>query len=187
MVEKEKIIERVRSTLSKDRAVATGIGMFGGIFSEKGEILLGNRAEKRSFICAGDFSGKWELPGGGVDMEDMYSSYHGVKYQGPVFSTLDKELREEVCLTIVKMDQIIMIPAWLGKDDILDLAFVVPMSFNDLSETTGGEYFSSFEEGLREGRIRFFSEEQISNLEIVSERMKFLIMEAFRYQKTKGL
>jgi hypothetical protein len=75
-----------------------------------------------------------------------------------------------------------MLPAWFSKEDICDLAFVIPLDWNQVFETNAvGEYFSSYMEGIESGAIRCFCEEELSSLEIISPRMKFMIEDAFRY------
>ncbi|MDD4409206.1 MAG: hypothetical protein PHW52_00960 [Candidatus Pacebacteria bacterium] len=179
----EKLIESAQKNIERGRAIATGVGVFAGIFYQ-GKILLRRRIEKGSLISHEDMSGKWELPGGGVDISDFDNSC--IPYQSAVIKALDKELREEVCLGYQRSDQIVMIPAWLKKEGIIDLAFVVPLEFVNLELVDGGDYFSIFDEGILTKKIAFFSKEDIAGIEIISERMKFLIMEVFRYQEEKG-
>jgi 8-oxo-dGTP pyrophosphatase MutT (NUDIX family) len=171
-------METAEKNLARGRAIATGIGVFPAVFKE-GKILLRQRVEKGSIINK-DLSGKWELPGGGVDLDDF--SYNTPKYKGVVIRTIDRELREEVCLRCNHQD-ITMIPAWIKNDTLIDLAFVIPTDYEDTFPCNGGEYFDTFEEGLEKGLIGFFSEEEALALNIVSERIRFMITEAFRYHK----
>ncbi|BFT94881.1 MAG: hypothetical protein MNSN_10000 [Minisyncoccus archaeiphilus] len=172
------IMETAENNLARGRAIGTGIGMFPGIFKGN-KILLRQRVEKGSIINK-DLSGKWELPGGGVDIKDFLSITP--RYTGPAIKAIDRELREEVCLGYNSLG-IVMIPAWIKNDNLIDLAFVIPTDYEDTIPCSGGEYFDTFEEGLEKGLIRFVSEEEAMDLDILSERMRFMITEAFRYHK----
>jgi len=173
----EKIVETAEKNLARGRAIATGVGIFSAVFKDT-RILLRQRIEKGSIINK-DLSEKWELPGGGVDLDDFL---YTPKYKGVVMRTIDRELQEEVCLRYNYQD-IIMIPAWIKNDTLIDLAFVIPIDYEHTFLCHGGEYFDTFEEGLEKGLIGFFSEEEALALNIVSERMRFMITEAFRYYK----
>lgn len=173
----EKIMETAEKNLARGRAIATGIGVFPAVFKGK-KILLRQRIEKGSIINK-DLSGKWELPGGGVDVNDFNDC---PRYIGPIIKAIDRELREEVCLGYDHQD-ITMIPAWIKNDTLIDLAFVTSIDYKDTLPYKGGEYFETFEEGIEKGLIDFFSEEEALALNIISERMKFMITEAFRYHK----
>lgn len=187
MIDKRRLLEKCDQSLTKERAIATGIGIFAAIFRE-GKILLRVRVEKGSLIYNIDLSGKWELPGGGVDTTELFSTYNGCPYRGAIIATLDKELQEEVCLGLnLANNQLIMLPAWLAGEDIVDTAYVTPLQWSWVTAVAGSsDYFPSFEEGLRLGGVRFFTEEEIAFLEIISPRMKDLITEAFRYQKERN-
>ncbi|MBU0546778.1 hypothetical protein KKA72_01125 [Patescibacteria group bacterium] len=65
----EKILENCRKNLKRRRAVATGIGVFAAVMQE-GKILLRLRKEQGS-LYGKDLSGSWELPGGGVELNDF--------------------------------------------------------------------------------------------------------------------
>ena len=92
MSENEEILASCLKNLLKDRAVATGIGLFALVVDPYQKVLMRMRAEKGS-LYGKDLSGNWELPGGGVDLEDFPEE--AGNYQGVVFNTLKRELREE--------------------------------------------------------------------------------------------
>ncbi len=171
-------METAEKNLARGRAIATGIGVFSAVFKES-KILLRKRIEKGSIVDK-DLSDKWELPGGGVDTNDLLSMTP--RYTGPAIKAIDREMREEICLGYNKLDAT-MIPAWIMKENLIDLAFVIPTDYEDTFPCNGGEYFDTFEEGLEKGLIGFFSEEEALALNIVSERIRFMITEAFRYHK----
>ncbi|MFA5080323.1 MAG: hypothetical protein WC472_01720 [Candidatus Paceibacterota bacterium] len=179
--ETEKLTESFRKNLERGRAGAVGIGIFAGIFNE-GRILLRRRMEKGSLIYNGDLSGKWELPGGGVELTDFAEGY-----QTSIISCLKNELREEVCLYLPEISkQLIMLPAWLGKEDNIDLAFVVPFDMSELQfSNEPGSYFSSYAHGVENNTIGFFNKKEIESLEIISSRMRFMIEELFEFMLNK--
>lgn len=66
----QKILENCEKNLARNRVSAVGIGLFVLIVKGK-EVLLRKRTETNSLIYDQDLSGKWELAGGGVDLEDL--------------------------------------------------------------------------------------------------------------------
>ena len=157
--------------MGKGRAIATGIGTFLAVYDIDKKILLRTRMEKGSDIYDKDLSGKWELPGGGVELNDFEDSCGDA-----IVSTLTRELLEEAGLKLIELPRPIqMYPAWLKKDNIIDLAFVVPMFFRgDWVEIT-----KSWSDLKEKNLIRFFSMEEVKKIEITSPRMRFLIETAF--------
>ena len=173
MTIKEKILANCQENLRKDRAVATGIGLFAAVINPVGEILLRNRAEKGS-LYGEDLSGKWELPGGGVDLLDFPRDPKN--YQGVIFKTLERELREETGMELINLFQPNLWPAWLYKDGLIDLAFVTVVSWNEVMET------EKFADKLSAGEIGLFSMKYIMEKDnypnIISPRMRSLVKEA---------
>jgi 8-oxo-dGTP pyrophosphatase MutT (NUDIX family) len=175
-LEIEKLIENTEKTLRRGRAVATGIGIFAAIFKEN-SILLRRRVEKESLIYKQDLSGKWELPGGGVDLADF-----GEDYQSVVRNTLLREVKEETGLEIdVEKVPVVLLPAILKKSSIeklslIDWAFVIPINaeFTKVTE--------EYERKIDTGELRWIAFDEIDTVEIVSERMKYLIKLAIDYR-----
>ncbi len=172
-IDKEKIVENVKKNLKRKRAPATGIGNFAAVNKGK-EILLITRKERGSIIYGLDLTGKKELPGGGVDLEDFTGDYQEV-----IFNSLKRELREETGLELIKLEKIAMLPAWLGKEGLIDLAFVVVIPWEHVKETP------EFKELYKAGEANFYKREDIEKLEITSMRMKFMIIKSFEYLKNK--
>jgi len=173
MVENEEILANCRKNLLKDRAVATGIGLFALVVNSTQQVLLRNRVEKSS-LYGKDLSGKWELPGGGVNLDDFPEEVGN--YQDVVFNTLARELREETGLELLKSFRPTLLPAWLRKDGLIDLAFVTVISWDKIERT------EEFAEKHSVGEVGFFSMELLRDekdyLNIVSPRMVFLVQEA---------
>jgi 8-oxo-dGTP pyrophosphatase MutT (NUDIX family) len=177
-LEIEKIEEKVKEALRRGRAVATGIGIFAAIFKEN-SILLRRRVEKESLIYEKDLSGKWELPGGGVELADF-----GEDYQSVVKNTLVREVKEETGLEIdVEKVSIVLLPAVLKRSSIeklslIDWAFAVPIDAKVTKVT------EEYKRKLEKGEIRWVPISEIDRIEIVSERMKYLIDSAINYHRS---
>ncbi len=177
-MEIQKIEEKVKEALQKGRAVATGIGIFGAVL-RKNNILLRRRVEKESLIYGKDLSGKWELVGGGVELGDF-----GEEYQSAIKNALARELKEETGLEInVERLPIVLLPAVLKKSSIeklglIDWAFAVPIDAKFTRAT------KEYERKIEVGEIRWISVEEIGSVEIVSERMKYLINIAINYYRS---
>ena len=166
-----RIIANCWKNLKRDRAIATGLGYFVAIIHE-GKILLRNRTEKES-LYGEDLSGNWELPGGGMDMGDLRAvDYKSGEYDKPVFNVISREAFEEVWLKIIHIKDMRIIPAYLFKDDIIDLAHVAIIPLTSTEKTP------EYEKLLLEGKIAFFDIEEVKNLNIISSRMKFMIKKA---------
>lgn len=166
-VNKSKVLENCGKNLDKGRAVATGIGIFTAVVKDK-KILLRVRQEKGSLYDK-DLSGNWELIGGGTEIKDFDDHYTGA-----IFHTINRELPEESGLLLNSLGiPIAMFPAWLCKNDIIDLAFVVLLPWNKVQETD--QYWKL----LSSGQLGFFTKEEADKLNIVSPRMKRMISDAF--------
>ncbi len=166
------ILRKAEENLKKGRAIATGIGIFVALHKPKKKILLRTRIEKGSDIYNKDLSGKLELPGGAVELNDF-----GESYRSAIVLTLKRELMEEAGLNLERLPKLIkMYPAWLRKDDKIDLAFVIPVPYDSdhIGETMRG--FDLVGKNL----VRFFSKEEVERIEITSPRMRFLINAAFK-------
>jgi 8-oxo-dGTP pyrophosphatase MutT (NUDIX family) len=174
----EKIEEKLKEALKEGRAIATGIGIFGAIFAG-GNILLRRRIEKGSLIYPGELSGKWELPGGIVELSDF-----GEEYQSVVKNALLRELEEEVGLKIdIEEVPIVLLPAILKKSSIekrnlIDWAFVVPINVRFVRTTP--EYC----ELEKNKEISWIDFGELKKIEIVSERMRYLIDIAINYHRS---
>jgi len=170
----EGILGVARKNLERGQAVATGIGIFAAVYTENGKVLLRVRTEKDS-LYGKDLSGRPELPGGGVDIEDFELLIPGesLKYTSVVFNTLRRELQEETGLLLQQVPELKMYPAWLLKEPLIDLAFVIPVELDCIKETE--KYWKLRKKGL----LRFFSKEELRDANIISPRMRFLIESAF--------
>lgn len=187
MADIEKILVECKKNLERGRAVATGRGVFAVIIVEgdrvveqprQFRVLLRRRpeAENTSLISGGNFSGKWELPGGGMELKDLQVS--AGKYQGDIYETLVNELGEEAGLHLVSLPPFfVMIPASYFNEErgIADEANAVVLSIRDVVETP------KYDKKVKGGELRFFSPEEIGRIEIVSQRFRFLISRALEY------
>ena len=184
----EDVLKNCRKNLERGRAVATGIGVFAAVFEQEClsnrfvysfpyKIFLRKRIEKGSLYNK-DLSGSWELPGGGVEVVDFGDD--PADYMKAVFNVLRRELMEEGGLELTKLDSpLLMLPAWLPKGNLIDLAFIILIRRGFVRETP------IFQEKLSQGLIGFFNQEEINALNIVSPRMKFLISQGISWQETE--
>jgi len=162
----EKIIENCKKNLDRGRTPATGIGVF--VCVQEGENFLMRLRTEKDSITGQDLSGNWELIGGGVELQD----FDGRDYQSAIFNALKRELMEEAGIKLLFLDPtLLLIPAWHGKNGLIDLAFVVKASWNNVKETP------KFHELLAEGKIKFFTSREITDLNIISPRMRFMAIE----------
>lgn len=174
-----KIVTKVNEQLNKGVVIVTGVGVFAAIFAENKErMLLRRRLERESLIYGKDLSGKWELPGGTIELSDLNEDY-----QGLFENCLKREVKEETGLEIQEFPKIILLPAVLKKSaieklNLIDFAFVTPMDFGYFKET------DDFREKLMEGKIQWIQTEKIAEIQIVSERMKYLINIVIEYIKS---
>ncbi len=185
MKEHDLILAKVRENLERGRAVATGIGVFAavieitepqqdeysGLSSARGkQILLRRRLEEGS-LFGQDLSGRWELPGGGVELADFEPG----KYLSAVVNTLRRELQEETGLNLSEdLSPSQLFPAWIFNRErsTIDLAFVTILYASSVEETNEYRAF------LNAGDVRFFRLEDLGSIEIVSQRMRYLITTA---------
>ncbi len=96
--------------------VKATIGVFGGIINKEGKLLLRRRTETSSIIPGKSFKGNWELPGGGVEVEDNMSYSH-------LAESLEREIYEELGIELSIDPMPAMYPVFYGK--LQDLAMVV--------------------------------------------------------------
>lgn len=181
--ETEKIIVECRKNLGRERAVATGIGVFAVIINGAGDPLLRRRTEKDS-LFGQDLSGKWEMTGGGAEISH-FKNIPGVtvasSYQQQIFICLRQELKEEAGLMLRDLPEpLTLIPAWLWRETdsgiIIDLAFsvLIEMSNQYIEETP------EFMEKITRGELMFVPRKKLPSIDIVSPRTRFLIQEALR-------
>lgn len=183
--EMAEILAECKKTLGRNRAVATGIGVFTVVINEIGP-LLRRRIEKES-LYGQDLSGKWEMTGGGAELSHFTVNLDQENnYQKSIFACLSQELEEEAGLKLIRLPQpLTLIPAWLwrsyedkeSKERItIDLAFSIPLMWDDgyLEETP------EFKEKLQRGELRFVPVKKLPEIDIVSPRTRFLIEESLR-------
>jgi 8-oxo-dGTP pyrophosphatase MutT (NUDIX family) len=162
MIMTSGILENCRKNLENGRAVATGIGIFGRVITDEG-MLLRRRTEKDS-LYGKDLSGKWELIGGGVEVIDF-----GTDYQSAIRTALQREFAEEAFLALdIKFLDILLRPAWLGKNGIYDLAFAVDIPTKMLLSLPGHRKL------LEKGGLQWVPISKLEEIEFVSSRMKYL-------------
>lgn len=165
----DKVLNNCGKNLERNRAVASGIGIFARIETPDGKILVRRRSEKDS-LYGQNLSGKWELPGGGVEVFDFDEE----DYQSAISSTLDRELMEEAGLEIDYAGLVLnLLPAWLGKDGLIDLAFMVEIPQHMTRKTP------AFEEMMDANQIRWVTIEEARKIEFVSKRMRFMALYGF--------
>jgi hypothetical protein len=178
-----KVLENCQKSLEKGNACATGIGIFAAVLFE-GKILLRKRTDKNSMFGA-DLSSKYELVGGAVGVDELNCQAQGCEYQGMVIDTLGRNLNLKAGLDYQFSPQegmqLVLLPAFLAKSDMIDLAFVCPIPFSDIKET------EEFKSAIRDGSLGFFSREEVSKIEVISKRMLFMIEEAFHYSEVHEL
>jgi len=177
-INKENLLRQAQERLGRGGAIATGIGAFVIIFRSISEpkmtteILLRRRVERESIIHGQDLSGKWELPGGGMRLEDLVPGGDG--YFGSIAQTLQREAREETGLELLgwELDGAIF-PAMLAKEGVeqslVDFAFAVKVHWR------GDFATKEYQSRLQRGEIRWIGVGDLDKIEIVSPRMKFLI------------
>lgn len=166
----EKTLINCRKNLRKGRAIATGIGIFVAAIVD-GKILLRKRVEQDS-LYQKNLSGKWELPGGGLELLDFPQDPSD--YQKAVLNCLAREMKEETGFNLADLNPALL-PAWLSKEGLIDLAFV--SSVVKISETARSK------EMLRNNEIAWFDTDRINKVDITSPRMKFLIQQAINYRQ----
>lgn len=182
MIKLERVINKAREQLNRGGAIATGIGVFAAI-SDGTNILLRLRVEKGSPIYPKDLSGKWELPGGTMELNDL-----GEEYSSSFRNTLIREVKEETGLKITNGPKIVLLPAVLKRSSIeklglIDFAFVIPILY-PISYTMYVKYNTpEYEAKLKKGEIQWISIRKIDKVEIVSERMKYLLNVAIDHIK----
>jgi 8-oxo-dGTP pyrophosphatase MutT (NUDIX family) len=168
LINPSEVLKNCQKNLDRNRAVATGIGVFARIINSERKVLLRRRKEKDSLFNE-DLSGKWELPGGGVEISDFSEDYRAA-----IPSTLERELMEEVGLELLSdCLEVILRPAWLGKDGQIDLAFVIDVPEGIVMET------SAFKEMIANNEIRWFTWQEAQEIEFISQRMKFMTLSFF--------
>lgn len=185
----ERILAEARANLDQGRAIATGIGVFLVVVDEKGDPLLRRRLEKDS-LYGQDLSGKWEMTGGGMEVEHFRFNNSieppGARYQLSILMAFIQELEEEAGLTPKVSDMgkfpVVMAPAFLYREyeregnprTTIDLAFSIPAPIAAFEKT------EKFQELLEAGELMFVPRDKLSEIEIVSPRTRFLIEQALK-------
>ena len=191
MSENEKILAECNRSLERGRAVATSMGLFALVVNREGKPLLRRRVEKDSLFQE-DFSGKWELTGGGVEIPhfaaeavpDALSDYQSV-----VFACLKQKLMEEAGLELISLPHFsVLVYAWLWKSYpdkkafnregvVIDLAFATPIPFMSkyLNKT------DKFKNKFKKRELMFVPRQELSVIQIVSERTRFLIEKTLEF------
>jgi hypothetical protein len=127
------------------------------------------------------------MTGGGVDLSHFTAQLDPESYQQAIFMCLSQELEEEAGLKLISLPQpLSLIPAWLWRpyEDketkeqriIIDLAFSIPLKWEDGHVQATKE----FEEKIKKGEIMFIPIEKLGEIDIISQRTRFLIEEALK-------
>jgi len=180
------LLVEARKNLVRGRTIATSVGAFAAIVRISGvsrQVLLRRRKEKDSIIYNKDLSGKWELIGGGVNVDDFVPGQNG--YLGTITATIRREAREEAGLNLYCWNfDGTAYKAMLAKSDerqsLFDDAFSILIRWRDDFET------SEFDSMIRNGELRFVPIESLSEIEIISPRMRFLTMQAIKGWENPG-
>ena len=188
MLENDKILIECRETLEKGGAVATSIGVFALVVNREGSPLLRKRSEKDS-LYQEDLSGKWEMTGGGLEISHFTAETgpDDSSYQQAIFACLKQELLEEAGLNLISLPRrpfMFVLPAWRKRSykdrkvineerTSIDLAFATPVPFQDKYV----EKTEEFENKIERGELMFVPRQELSNTDIVSLKMRFLIEE----------
>ncbi|MFA7141907.1 MAG: NUDIX domain-containing protein [Candidatus Paceibacterota bacterium] len=163
MIEIPKILSSVEKRLGRENpgAVATGIGVF-VLIKKDGSLLLKTRLPKEGGVGVG----KFELPGGAIDIADFVSGeYASAPVRGAV-----REAREETGLLIRKEGPVLLTPAWAiyQAGDQIDLAFSFNVSWDEVEET------EEYRKLLESGDLVWVPEEKLGQISFISKRMKYL-------------
>lgn len=183
MSDKDKILFECQETLKKERAVATGIGMFAVVINKAGNPLLRKRLETDSLFQE-DLSGKWELIGGGVEIPHFMAKT-GPRDQRAIFNCLKQELMEEAGLKLVSLPRPLMVVHdWIYSSYqdkkvinqeriVIDLAFATPIVLREkyLEKT------KEFGEKFKKGELRFVPRSELSKVDMVDQRSRTLVEE----------
>ena len=182
----EEILVESRMNLDRGRAVATGIGLFLVVINKYGNPLLRRRSEKGS-LFGDDLSGKWEPPGGGMDLEHLeYADAEEPKvskYHRPILQTLVQELDEETGLKLVENFPLVMVPAVFSREyehdgekrESIDFAFSVPVPFSACEQT------NRFSALMKAHELMFVPRGKLADVDFVSPRIKFLVVEVIKF------
>jgi hypothetical protein len=185
------VLQFVKNIL-RGRAGATGSGIF-VLPQLNNTFLLRQRIEKGS-LFGEDLSGKWEAIGGGLEIWDFNQSWLGVsEYQTAIIKRARYELNEEAGLDLWEQHNhpvldVNLIPAWLMKDGIIDLAFIMVVPFGPPGHISTSNHpflvkvqnYDLFQDLLDREYLKFFSPEEVSRLNIVSPRMRYMIESGIR-------
>jgi len=164
----EKVIKNSEERMKRETpgAVATGIGVF-VIVRKKDKILVRTRTEKGS-LYGKNLSGKKELPGGAVDIQDF-----GSEYDSAPLAAAKRELEEETGLKLLvdRLETPVMLrPAWtIIKGELIDLAFSLEVSWDMVEKT------EKYEELLKNGNLAWITTNKLKEVEFISKRMAFLV------------
>ncbi len=108
-----------------EEKVTPTIGVFAGILTVNGKLLLRRRVESDSIVPGKSFKGNWELPGGGVMKEETFEATN----ETVIPKALAREVKEKAGLEIEMTSMLAMYPAILAKEytkkEVVDFAFVV--------------------------------------------------------------
>ena len=164
MIDIEKAKTNSLKKLDQNRAVST-LGIFARV-RIGAKVLVIKRQEEGSLFNE-DLRGKYEIPGGGVEVFDFEE-----EYQSAIILALERELLEEAGLQLIpeKLGDIKLIPAWLGKDGVIDAAFVIDVPECAVKKT------KKFRQLIKDKLIQWITYQDLRELNFVSKRMRFMVL-----------
>ncbi|MDD4409216.1 MAG: hypothetical protein PHW52_01010 [Candidatus Pacebacteria bacterium] len=175
---KRKVLDNVGKSFDKGVMITTGKSIYAAVF-RNGKILLRFRKETGSLMNE-DLSHKWELVGGVIGLDELGELREGSAYQVPYIDALGRHLFDKAGLQLdFNLNdgmQIVVIPALYAKNDLIDEAMVCPLNWSDVR-------VNGFEDLEGSNNVGFFDFDEVQTLDIVSNRMKFMIEQAFLFRK----
>lgn len=120
---------------------------------------------------------KWEIPKRTIEVDEVA---HGID-EDFIVSCARLCLEDEFCLSFKESTKVRTLPVWINEVGKHDLFFLAIIECSELTfSIKSGANCESFGEGVSRGVMRYFLRDDVQHLEIVSERMKRVIDEAFR-------
>ena len=150
------------------------LGVFAGIFDEKGKLLLRRRKRESPEIpCA--FEGDWELPGGTIEEKNVWK----IKNEKIFVQELAREVKEETGLSVETPPIPVLHPTVYvsEKESKIDCAFLIPIGIVREKPTKGENIYVSPRE-LKELAKRPTGQRLLSGW---GKRMCRMALMAFQY------
>ncbi|MFA6252530.1 MAG: hypothetical protein WCX74_03975 [Candidatus Paceibacterota bacterium] len=119
-------------------------------------------SDKEKVLLRRNTSGNWEIPYGGIIYSDIDQA------QNAIFFTINRIL-PQICLNLNLPDNFQIFPfplVFKEKREIYAILGIILSENQVIKSEDPGEQFNSFEEGLKNGQLFFFSLKEITSLEI---------------------